>query len=162
MEVKTEGAMGPLPEKARVLHRLIGDWKMHGKGHMDGDEFDMDGSWCESPTASGFGLSGRWQVVDPEGKYPTYHESDLWGYDSETDTFHYLYVDNAGQVRDFTGRLVEPDKLELSREDLQDGKKRLADYEIVLVGDNEIRMRGTVMVEDRTVSDFDVVLSRQQ
>jgi hypothetical protein len=159
-EIKAEGVMGPLPEQAKFLYKLIGCWHMVGSGHMGDQEMPMDGTWCEEPTASGFGLSGRQEMADPEGKNPTYRASDLWAYDPAADQYHYYYVDNAAMTRDLHGGFVQPNKLELTYEGKQDGKDYRELFDLDFISDNELHLMGNGKIEDNVVWDFDVVMTK--
>ncbi|OFW59891.1 MAG: hypothetical protein A2V52_06625 [Actinobacteria bacterium RBG_19FT_COMBO_54_7] len=164
-EIKTEGAIGPdgkrieLPEKAKVLHKLIGEWKMTAVGHMGDQEMKANGAWSVSATAGGFGTTGRQSMLDPEGN-PEYLATDLWGYDPASDEYHYFYVDNFAEAHDLSGSLVHPDKMELVYEGRQDGKKYVELAEVDFVNDNEIRVRSSGKVDDEFVWDFDATFAK--
>jgi hypothetical protein len=160
-----EGAIGPdgkmmeLPEKARILRKMVGDWKLNGIGRMEGQESAVKGSWCESPTAGGFAVSGRQRLFAPDGKTLVYRATDLWGYDAMTDEF-YFYIDNAGQAHDLRGWMVQPDKLEFEYEGEQGGKDYGERAEVDFISDDEIEIKARGELEGETEWDFDMVFTR--
>jgi hypothetical protein len=157
---EAEGAIGrdgkriEFPEKARLLHKMLGDWKMTSTGHMMGQGVSGTGSWCEALTAGGFAINGRQRMFGPDGEI-AYRATDLWGYDPANDEFHYLYVDNAAQAHELKGHLVETNKLELQYRGLQDGKDYVEDAEVDFVSDDEIKMKVSGKIDSSPLWDFE-------
>src|SRR5262249_49404389 len=70
---------------------------------------------------SKFGLSCSFQVTGIPG-VPLYDETDLMGYEPNTNTYHWYSVTNAGETHDHVAKASDGNKLEFVFNGTQEGK----------------------------------------
>ncbi|HVU00562.1 MAG TPA: hypothetical protein VHE30_02380 [Polyangiaceae bacterium] len=123
-------AADPLPKPVSDMECLVGSWKGGGAVTMGKDHANIAATWTCKRTSSKFGLSCSFQVTGIPG-VPLYDETDLMGYEPNTNLYHWYSVTNAGETHDHVAKVPAGNKLEFVFDGTQEGKpfKEVIDLE---------------------------------
>jgi hypothetical protein len=108
-----------VPAPAKRLEVLLGTWKGDAVMTVNGRAITWKAKWSCAMNTGGWGvtckLSGR---IPGLGQYD---ETDVFGYDDESDLVHWFSTTSRGEVHDHAGRWTDGKTLQL---DWQTGGKR--------------------------------------
>src|SRR5690242_7869044 len=111
----------PLPKPVQDMECLVGTWKGGGSVSMGKDRSNINATWACKRTSSKFGVSCSFQVTGIPG-VPLYDETDLMGYEPNTNTYHWYSVTNAGETHDHVAKVSAGNKIEFVFNGTQEGK----------------------------------------
>jgi hypothetical protein len=115
------GSADPLPKPVENMERLVGNWKGGGTVAMGKDKAKLDTTLECKPTSSKFGVLCTTHMTGIPGM-AAYDETDLFGYEPNSDTYHWFAVTNAGETHDHVAKAPSGDRLEFTYNGTQEGK----------------------------------------
>jgi hypothetical protein len=92
-------ATGALPKPVADMECLVGQWKGGGTMAMGKDTAKINATWSCKRTSQQFGVLCSFHVTGIPG-VPAYDETDLMGYEPNSNTYHWYSVTNAGETHD--------------------------------------------------------------
>lgn len=96
------------PEPIARLEALVGTWKGTGTIAMGGATATISGTWSCKRTSGKFGVLCMVKITGVPG-LPVYEETDLFGYDPGTGTYHWASVTNTGDTHDHVAKVGAAD-----------------------------------------------------
>lgn len=117
----TASAADPLPKQVADMQCLVGAWKGGGSMTMGKDAAKIAASWNCKRTSAQFGVLCTFRVTGMPGM-SAYEETDLMGYDPNTNTYHWYSVTNAGETHDHVGQPSANNTLQFVFNGTQEGK----------------------------------------
>jgi hypothetical protein len=100
---------------------LVGSWKGGGSMTMGKDTAKISATWSCKRTSAQFGLLCTLRVTGMPGM-AAYEETDLMGYEPNTNTYHWYAVTNVGETHDHVAQLGSGNTLEFVFNGSQEGK----------------------------------------
>jgi hypothetical protein len=94
----------PLPKPVAEMDCLVGAWKGGGSVSMGKDTAKIDASWTCKRTSAQFGVLCTFHVTGIPG-VSSYDETDLMGYEPNSNTYHWYSVTNAGETHDHVAKV---------------------------------------------------------
>lgn len=123
-----------LPEPIARLECLVGNWKGTGTVTMGSDTAKIAGTWSCKRTSGKHGVLCTLKITGIPG-IPVYEETDLFGYEPNSSTYHWAAVTNAGETHDHVAKAGAPDsnKVQFVYVGTQEGKplKEVIDMEFL-------------------------------
>jgi hypothetical protein len=92
-------AADPLPKQVADMQCLVGTWKGGGSMTLGKDTAKISASWSCKRTSAQFGVLCTFRITGMPGM-AAYEETDLMGYEPNTNTYHWYSVTNAGETHD--------------------------------------------------------------
>src|SRR5947208_2583330 len=111
----------PLPKKVADMECLVGSWKGSGTMTMGKDKANIDVTWQCKRTSAQYGVLCGATFKGIPG-LASYEETDLFGYDASTDTYHWYAVTNGGEVHDHVAKPPQGSKIQFVFNGVQEGK----------------------------------------
>src|SRR5947207_15603111 len=93
--VPITAAADPLPKAVSDMECLVGSWKGGGSLTMGKDKAKVNATWTCTRTSAEFGVSCTFRVTGIPG-VAVYEETDLMGYEPNTNLHTWFSVTNAG------------------------------------------------------------------
>ena len=120
----------PLPKPIEGLEALVGSWKGTGQMAMGKDKANVDLTLGCKRTSAKFGVECQFTVKGIPG-VALYEETDLFGYEPGSDTYHWFSVTNAGETHDHVAKAGDFGKIQFAYNGTQEGKpmKEVIDLE---------------------------------
>jgi hypothetical protein len=120
-----------LPEPVAKLHAFAGSWKATGTITMGADTVKVTGSYTCKPVSGKLGILCTVKVVGIPG-VATYEETDLFGYEPNSNAYHWFSVTAAGETHDHVAKPFDGNKIQFVYAGTQDGKpmKEVCDLEL--------------------------------
>lgn len=149
-------AADPLPRPVQNMECLVGSWKGTGTVAMGKDKAKVDVQIDCKRTSAKFGVQCSDRFTGIPG-VALYEESDLFGYEPNTDSFHWYAVTNAGETHDHIMKNPgDTNKLQWVFTGTQEGKpfKEVIDMEIAK-DDKSFTFRAETFVAGASTSVFD-------
>jgi len=134
------------PKSASRLDNLAGSWKGTGSLLAGKDKAPLTFEWSCKKTAA---ASGMLCTLDIKGMPAPYAETDLFGYEPNTDTLHWFSVTNAGETHDHVAKPGDG-KLQFVFKGSQDGKPLVETIDFDL--GKELTIRAETKVGDQVQS----------
>lgn len=124
-------AAAELPKEVAGMDCLVGTWKATGSVTMGKDKAKIDATWTCKRTSAKFGVACSLVLTGVPG-LPKYEETDLFGYEPNSKTYHWFSVTNAGETHDHVAPFTEGNKIQFVYTGTQEGKplKEVIDFEI--------------------------------
>jgi hypothetical protein len=121
----------PLPKPVEGLECLVGSWKGAGTMTMGKDKAKVDATWECKRTAARWGVTCNFRVTGIPGG-GAYEETDLMGYEPNSNTFHWFAVTNAGETHDHVATASDASKIQFVYNGTQEGKplKEVIEFEM--------------------------------
>src|SRR5882724_8368324 len=120
---------------------LVGTWKGGGTIAMGKDKAKIDATWTPGVAA--------------------YEETDLMGYEPNTNTYHWYSVTNAGETHDHVAKVPEGNDLQFVFSGTQEGKPLREVIDLSFAGDSKsVTGRAETFVGGASVSVMDVNLRK--
>jgi hypothetical protein len=110
----------PLPKQIERLESLVGSWKGPGSMVMGKDKAKLAITAECKRTSAKFGVLCAFHATGMPGM--TYEETDLFGYEPNSDTYHWYAVTNAGETHDHVAKPPSGDRFEFQYTGTQEGK----------------------------------------
>jgi len=114
-------APGPLPKPVAGMECLVGQWRGAGSLSMGKDTSKLDASWSCARTSAQYGVLCTLRVTGIPG-LAAYEETDLMGYEPNTDTYHWYSVTNGGETHDHVAAPAAGNTLQFVFTGTQEGK----------------------------------------
>lgn len=120
-----------LPKPVADMECLVGKWKGGGSVVMGKDKANVQVTWDCARTSAKFGVMCKFHVTGIPG-VASYDETDLMGYEPNTDKYHWYSVTNAGETHDHVASVPKGDSIQFVFEGTQEGKplKEVIDLKI--------------------------------
>ena len=109
------------PKAVTNLERFIGTWKGTGTMTMGKDKVKVDFATTCKRTSAQFGVLCSSTFGGIPGM-ATYEETDLFGYEPNSNTYHWFAVTNAGETHDHVAKVADGNKLSYVYTGTQEGK----------------------------------------
>ena len=112
-----------LPRPIADLERFVGTWKAAGSMTIGKDVAKVSATWACKRASAKAGVLCTLELKGVPG-LPIYAETDLFGYEPGTNTYHWYSVTNAGETHDHVATAVGLDqpKLQFVHAGTQEGK----------------------------------------
>jgi hypothetical protein len=133
-------AAEPLPKAVSDMECLVGSWKGGGSLAMNKDRTKIEATWTCQRTSAQFGVSCAFRVTGIPG-VAVYDETDLMGYEPNTNLYHWYSVTNSGETHDHVAKVPTGNTIHFVFNGTQQGKtyKEVID---LTFSENEMAMRG--------------------
>jgi hypothetical protein len=159
-------ADGP-PKEIQNMDCLIGSWKGGGSIVIGKDKAKLDASWSCKKTGADFGVLCNLRVTGIPG-IAVYEETDLFGYEPHSKTYHWFAVTNAGETHDHVAPFTDKNKIRFTYAGTQEGKpfKEVVDWEFsgaAKPGDKptQVSVRGETFASNASTSVIELKLKKQ-
>jgi hypothetical protein len=154
-------AADPLPKQVADMECLVGNWKGTGTMAMGKDKAKIDVAWSCKRTSGQFGVLCTARFTGIPG-VPSYEETDLFGYEPNSNTYHWYAVTNAGETHDHVSKPGDSPKLEFVYTGTQEGKPFKETIALEL-GKDEKSLSGHVeaVLAGQIVAAFDIKAKKQ-
>ncbi|MGE0869459.1 MAG: hypothetical protein AB7P03_12910, partial [Kofleriaceae bacterium] len=110
-----------LPPPVKAMDCLVGTWKLAGTASAGGGKAKVDGTWSCKRTPSNFGVTCALRLTGIPG-LNSYEETDLFGWEPNTSTYHWFSVTNAGETHDHMAAMPKGDSLRFVHTGTSEGK----------------------------------------
>jgi hypothetical protein len=114
-------AADPLPKPVEGMECLVGTWKGSGTVSMGKDKVKVDATWTCNRVSAKWGVMCTFHVTGIPG-VTAYEETDLMGYEPNTNTYHWYAVTNAGETHDHVAQASDSNKQQFIYTGTQEGK----------------------------------------
>lgn len=114
-------AAAPLPKQVSEMDCIVGSWKGAGSLTMGKDKASIAATWDCKRTSSQYGVLCTFHVTGIPG-VAMYDETDLMGYEPNSNTYHWYSVTNAGETHDHVAKPSTSNTIEFVYNGTQDGK----------------------------------------
>ena len=114
-------AADALPKPIADMECLVGTWKATGTVTMGKDKAKVDATWSCARTSAENGVLCKLRLTGIPG-LAAYEETDLFGYEPGTSTYHWFSVTNAGETHDHVAKAPASNKIQFVHTGTQEGK----------------------------------------
>ncbi len=114
------GADAP-PKQVTDMECLVGNWKGGGTMKMGKDSLKIDLSLSCKRTSGQFGVLCSSKMTGIPG-VAAYEETDLFGYEPNSNTYHWFSVTNGAETHDHVAKVPDGDKITFVYNGTQEGK----------------------------------------
>jgi hypothetical protein len=120
-----------LPKQVADMECLVGTWKATGTFTAGKDKANVSATWTCKRTSAKFGVLCNLHLTGLPG-LAAYEETDLFGYESGSNTYHWFSVTNGGETHDHAAAVPDGNKLQFVYTGTQEGKpfKEVIDMEL--------------------------------
>ncbi len=112
-------ATANLPDKVAQMHCMVGNWQGAASITMGGQTAELELSMDCKATSGGHAITCKSRF---SGAGMLHEETDLFGWDPETDTYHWYSVTNAGDAHDHVAKPPKGPTLTWVYKGKKDGK----------------------------------------
>jgi hypothetical protein len=119
--VPTVVAADTLPKPVTDMARLVGTWKGQGTMAMGKDKVKVDFATTCKATSAKFGVLCNTKFGGIPG-LGSLEETDLFGYEPNSNLLHWYAVTNAGETHDHVAKVEGGDKISYVYTGTQEGK----------------------------------------
>jgi hypothetical protein len=142
----------PLPKPVSEMECLVGNWKMTGTFAVGADKAKIDATWSCKRTSSQYGVLCNLRITGIPG-VPVYTETDLFGYEPNTNTYHWFSVTSAGETHDHVAKVPDGNKVQFVFTGTQEGKPLREVIDLEFGKDKKsLQLKGETFVDGRSVS----------
>ena len=153
-------AAAPLPKPVADMECLIGNWKGGGTLAMGKDISKIDATWACQRTSSQFGVLCKFHVTGIPG-VATYDETDLMGYEPNSNLYHWYSVTNAGETHDHIAKVPEGNTIQFVYTGMQEGKPFKEVIDLAFSNDSKaVTGRAQTFVAGASTSIMDLKLRK--
>lgn len=119
----------PLPKEVEGMSCLLGSWKGSGTLTMGKDTQKLEATWTCKRTGGDFGVLCHLRLLGIPG-VPVYEETDLFGYEPNSRTYHWFTVTNGAETHDHSAAATDKDEIRFTYTGTQEGKpfKEIIDW----------------------------------
>lgn len=110
----------PLPKQVENMECLVGSWKGGGSLVQGKDKAKLDIALECKRTSAKFGVLCALRMTGIPGL--VYEETDLFGYEPNSDTYHWYAVTNAGETHDHVAKPPSGDHVDFQYTGTQGAK----------------------------------------
>lgn len=156
----------PLPKEIENMSCLLGNWKATGSLTMGKDKASLDATYTCKRTSGDQGVLCNLRITGIPG-LAVYEETDLFGYEPNSKTYHWFAVTNSGEVHDHVSPYTTSNKVRFTYNGTQNAKpfKEVVDWEFI--GDKTgkvitaITVRGETFEANKSTSVIELKLKKQ-
>jgi hypothetical protein len=150
----------PLPKPVSEMECLVGSWKGGGSLTAGKDKSKIDATWTCKRTSSQFGVSCAFQVTGIPG-VPVYDETDLMGYEPNTNLYHWYSVTNAGETHDHVAKVPNGNTIQFVFNGTQEGKTFKEIIDLTFSKDEKnVRGRAETFLAGKSTSVMELSLGK--
>jgi hypothetical protein len=150
----------PLPKPVEGMECLIGTWKGGGTVSMGKDKAKIDATWSCSRVSQKWGVLCTFHVTGIPGM-ASYDETDLMGYESNTNTYHWYSVTNAGETHDHVAQASDGYQHQFVFTGTQEGKPFREVIDLDMAKDSRsLAGRAETFVAGASTSVLDIKLKK--
>ena len=144
-----------MPKEVTDMECLVGTWKGTGTMAMGDAKAKIDVTWTCKRTAAKFGVQCAGVITGIPG-VDKYEETDLFGFEPGTSTYHWFSVTNAGETHDHVTKAPAADKIQFIYNGTQEGKafKEVVDWSFGKDG-KTLALRGETFLAGASTSVID-------
>ncbi|MBL9017482.1 MAG: hypothetical protein JNL83_25055 [Myxococcales bacterium] len=146
------------PKPIADLERFVGTWKASGTLTMGKDTVKVSATWACKRVSAKAGVGCTLELKGVPG-LPVYGETDLFGYEPHSNTYHWFAVTNAGETHDHVAKVagIDEPKLQFVYTGTQEGKpfKEVIDLTFE-PGNKAMALRAETFVAGASTSVFDM------
>jgi hypothetical protein len=124
-----------LPKPVAGMECLVGTWRGAGTLNMGKDKSNIDATWTCKRTSARYGVLCTFHVTGVPG-VAAYDETDLMGYEPNTNTYHWYSVTNAGETHDHVAKATEGNSHQFTFNGTQEGKSLREVIDLSFASDN--------------------------
>ena len=117
----TAAAAESLPKPVSEMECLVGNWKGGGSMTMGKEKAKVDATWNCKRTSAKFGVLCTLHLSGIPG-VASYDETDLFGFEPNTNTYHWYSVTNAGETHDHVAKVTSGNTIQFVFNGTQEGK----------------------------------------
>jgi hypothetical protein len=145
-----------LPKPVTDMECLVGAWKATGTVTIGADKAKVDATWDCKRTSAKFGVMCNLKLTGIPG-LPVYAETDLFGYEPNSNTYHWFAVTNAGETHDHAAKVPDANKIQFVYAGTQEAKpfKEVIDMDFGKDG-KSFTLRAETFVANASTSVFDL------
>jgi hypothetical protein len=114
-------AAADAPKPGDALQVLVGTWKGSGTAAFGKDKAKVDFTWTCKAVSGKAGVLCTLAMKGIPG-LASYEETDLFGYEPNSDTYHWFGTTNMGETHDHVAKNTGFDKLQFIYTGTQEGK----------------------------------------
>ena len=153
-------AADPLLKPVADMECLVGSWKGSGTIAMGKDKAQIDATWNCKRTSAKFGVMCTFHVTGIPG-VAAYEETDLMGYEPNSNTYHWYSVTNACETHDHVAKIPEANDIQFVFNGTQEGKPLKEVIDLSFAADSKsITGRAETFVGGASVSVMDLALRK--
>lgn len=149
----------PLPDEAKRLEVLVGQWNIEGYLVFGGKRLRAKGVWMLSWAAAKWGILNVGEIEIEE--MGVYEEVDLIGFNAGDRLYHLFSVTNTAATHDHKGKWLDEGTLSFTYEGLEEKKPYREDIEIKIISPNELEVIEIDVLAGETVSKMAISLKRE-
>ncbi len=109
------------PKPLSDLECLVGTWKGTGSFSAGKDKAALAATWSCQRTSARYGVLCTLRVTGVPG-LAVYEETDLFGFEPNTNLYHWYSVTNAGETHDHVAKVPAGNDVEFVFDGTQEGK----------------------------------------
>jgi hypothetical protein len=153
-------AADPLPKPVADMECLIGNWKGGGTLSMGKDRAKLDATWTCQRTSAQFGVLCNFHVTGIPG-VNAYDETDLMGYEPNSNLYHWYSVTNAGETHDHVAKVPEGNTIQFIYTGIQEGKTYKEVIDLAFTNDSKaVTGRAQTFIAGASTSIMDIKLRK--
>lgn len=149
-------AADALPRPVADLGCLIGTWKGKGTFEAGKDKSNIQLNWSCKRSSAQYGVLCNLLFTGIPG-VPRYEETDLFGYEPNTNTYHWYSVTNAGETHDHVAALPSGNSAQFAFTGVQEGKPFKEVIDLTFADDSKsFTARAETFVDGKSTSVIQV------
>jgi hypothetical protein len=153
-------AADPLPKPVADMECLIGHWKGGGTLALGKDKSKIDATWTCQRTSAQFGVLCQFHVTGIPG-VAAYDETDLMGYEPNSNLYHWYSVTNAGETHDHVAKVPDGNTIQFIYTGTQEGKSFKEVIDLAFSNDSKaVTGRAQTFVGGASTSIMDIKLRK--
>ena len=146
------------PPPIAAFYTLVGNWQGQGEfGETDQTPATLALNLQCQKTSAGFGVSCQMQASNKE---MAMSETDLFGHDPVSNTFHWYSVSNTGETHDHLAQWTDAHTMKANYAWSQEGAKMAENITFKLNGNNNMLFESVVSQNGQQVAHFKGTLKR--
>lgn len=150
----------PLPKPVADMSCLVGTWKGAGSLTTGKDSAKIAATWNCRRTSAQYGVSCNFRATGIPGM-AAYEETDLMGYEPNTNTYHWYSVTNAGETHDHVAKASGSNTMQFVFNGTQEGKSFKEIIELTFSADSKtITGRAETFVAGASTSVMELLLHK--
>lgn len=146
-----------LPKPVADMECLVGTWKATGTVSMGSDKpVKVQATWDCKRVSAKVGVLCKLELTGIPG-LATYAETDLFGYEPNSNMYHWFAVTNAGETHDHVAKLPDGSKIQFVYTGTQEGKPFKEVIDMDFAKDSKaFTLRSETFVANASTSVFDI------
>lgn len=138
-----------LPKQVESIQCLLGTWKFAGTATMGKDAAKVTATWtCKSASAK-YGVVCALDLKGIPG-VPAYAETDLFGYEPNSNTAHWFSVTNAGETHDHVAKMPDGNSAEFVYTGTQEGKPMKEVIKLEITDEKHLSIRAETFIDGKS------------